>query len=154
MSEGTGVRHHEFNAAVERTVHLLQNWIVPDKVGHLPKCAQKNFSDRLASSDFVLLASRDGRDGSVVIHQDVDLYVVKASVPGRRSQPVGAARGLWLQVISGEVTATGVVLTAGDGIGLEMQPQEAAGVVDLSWSGDAEFLIFDLGIDAETAEAL
>lgn len=154
MSAGTGVRHSEFNASSERPVHLLQIWIVPDKAGYLPKYDQKNFSDRLASSDLVLLASRDGRDESVVIHQDVNLYVVKASVPGRRNQPIGAARGLWLQVISGEVTATGVVLTAGDGFGLEVQPQEAAGVVDLSWSGDAEFLIFDLGIDAESAEVL
>lgn len=141
MSAGTGVRHSEFNASGDTPVHLLQIWIVPDKVGYQPKYDQKDFSKRLANSEFVLLASRSGREGSAVIHQDVDLFAVKSATTGQKTHTLGAGRGLWLQVIRGDVTGTGIVLSAGDGLGLAEIDS-----VDLSWSAGAEFLIFDLAV--------
>ncbi|MBL7686796.1 MAG: pirin family protein [Bdellovibrionaceae bacterium] len=141
MSAGTGVRHSEFNASGEASVHLLQIWIVPDKAGYEPKYDQKDFSARLANSEFVLLASRSGREGSAVIHQDVDLFAVKSKIAGQKTHALGTGRGLWLQVIRGGVTGAGVTLTAGDGLGLTDVDS-----VDLSWSAGAEFLIFDLAV--------
>lgn len=141
MSAGTGVRHSEFNASGEESVHLLQIWIVPDKFGYQPKYDQKDFSARLANSEFVLVASQNGREGSAVIHQDVDLFAVRSKIAGQKTQTLGPGRGLWLQVIRGHVIGADIALKAGDGLGLAEIDS-----VHLSWDGGAEFLIFDLDV--------
>ena len=74
MSAGTGVRHSEYNASKSELVHFLQIWIVPDKAGYAPGYEQKTFGDEQKRGKLRLVASKDGHDGSVTIHQDVSLY--------------------------------------------------------------------------------
>ncbi|MGH7293887.1 MAG: pirin family protein, partial [Polyangiaceae bacterium] len=115
MSAGTGVVHSEANHSKTEGVHFLQIWIEPERRGLPPGYEQKAFPEQERRGALRLVASRDGREGSVTVHQDVSLYVallgpgqaVKAALaPGRRA---------WVQVARGSVTSTGQVLGEGDG---------------------------------------
>ena len=139
MTAGTGVRHSEFNASSSEIVHFLQIWILPERNGLEPGYEQKAFSDAERRGKLKLVGSRDGRDGSVLIHQDVDLYsailepgeeVVHELKPGRRA---------WLQLVRGGVAIDGERLEAGDGAAIENLAQ-----MTISATGSAEFLLFDL----------
>jgi hypothetical protein len=135
MSAGTGVRHSEMNGSNDEPVHFLQIWLLPERPGIAPSYEQKAFPDR--DGRLRLVASHDGRDGSLTIHQDVDLY---ASQLGSGSLTYELRRGRygWLQVARGSVTLNGVTLAAGDGAAIE-------GESSLTIAGTgAEFLFFDL----------
>ena len=139
MSAGSGIRHSEFNASESDPVHLLQIWIVPEKRGLTPSYEQKTFSDDDKRGRLRLVGSRDGRDGSVTIHRDVDLY---ASVLGDKdsvSHELKAGRVAWVQVARGSVTLNGEQLYPGDGVAIE-----AAGTLELTGTSDAEVLVFDM----------
>ena len=142
MSAGTGIRHSEFNASKTAPVHFLQIWIVPDERGLKPSYEQKTFSDAEKRGRLRLVGSRTGRDGSVTIHRDVDLY---ASLLGRGdivNHAVSSDRIAWLHVASGTVTVNGTELEAGDGVGVEtVGPVQVRGV-----SKDAEVLLFDMAV--------
>jgi quercetin 2,3-dioxygenase len=142
MSAGTGIRHSEFNASKSAPVHFLQIWIIPEENGLKPSYEQKAFGDDEKRGRLRLVGSRSGRNGSVTIHRDVDLY---ASVLGRGdtvNHTVRSGRAAWLHVARGTVTVNGVELEAGDGVGLETAgPLQVRGV-----SGDAEALLFDMAV--------
>lgn len=137
MSAGTGIRHSEFNPSKTGPVHLLQIWLLPDKQGVTPSYEQTRFDDATLANRLCLIASPDGREGSVTIHQNARVYaarlngaeVVHALAPKRRA---------WVQVARGDVMLNGQRLIAGDGAAVE---NEAA--LQLTGQG-AEFLLFDL----------
>jgi redox-sensitive bicupin YhaK (pirin superfamily) len=139
MSAGTGVRHSEYNHFKDKKAHLIQIWILPEKEGITPGYEQKSFAKDFASSDLVLVASRDGRKGSVSLNQDVDFYAAKANAGGEKTINLRKQRSLWVQVIKGEVGVDGTTLTPGDAAGIM-----AVEAIQLSWDKNSEFLLFDL----------
>ncbi len=137
MSAGSGVTHSEFNPADEE-VHLLQIWILPDKKNYAPSYEQKSFVSKIGD-DLLLVASNKGREGSVSLHQDVDIYLCKAKNAGEKNYAIREGRVLWLQIVKGEVDVDGQKLTDGDGCGIEKLSQ-----VNLKWNAGAQFLLFDM----------
>ena len=139
MSAGTGIRHSEFNDLVDQETHLLQIWLLPEVQGVVPGYEQKSFIDRLANEPLVLAASREGRDRSVKLHQDVDLWLgdFKRGLVERFQLRPG--RRAWLQVIQGDLFVNSVGLSSGDGAGLETES-----LLHLEAPTGARFLLFDL----------
>jgi redox-sensitive bicupin YhaK (pirin superfamily) len=139
MTAGTGVFHSEFNHSAEREVHLLQIWMLPEQRSLAPGYEQQHFGRADKLNRWRLLGSRDGRGGSLTIHQDISLY---ASVlePGRSlAYEFGAERSGFLQVIAGSLATDNVLLRTGDGA-------EISGVRSLSLTADAEteLIFFDM----------
>lgn len=142
MSAGTGIEHSEFNASDSAPVHLLQIWIVPETKGLEPGYEQKTFAEMEKRGRLRLLASRGGRDGSITIHRDVDLYAALLRDGEVVRHETTAGRRLWVQVAGGAVSVDGHRLNAGDGAALDkIDAVEIAGVDD-----KAEFLLFDLAM--------
>ena len=139
MSAGTGVRHSEFNHYKDKTTHFLQIWIHPEKNGMPPSYGQKDFSKNLETGELVLVASNHGRDGSVVINQDVDMYALKSTSAGERILNTDENRSYWVQVISGVVKINEVSLGAGDALSGTLLTR-----IHFKWQANSEFLIFDL----------
>jgi redox-sensitive bicupin YhaK (pirin superfamily) len=140
MRAGTGVVHSEFNPSATGTTHFLQIWIVPGQRGLPPAYGQYAFDRARAQREFVLLASRDGRDSSLAIGQDVDLWVTRLSAADSRSLELKTGRSAWLHVARGTVVVNGNALGEGDAM-------SAGGgeVLTLGAGQDAEVLVFDLG---------
>lgn len=139
MSAGTGVRHSEFNPSPSVPVHFLQIWIEPATLGIEPSYEQKFFAPEDKCGRLRLVASRDGRDGSVVVHRDADLY---ASVLGSGEMVVfalAADRLAYLHLIRGAVRVNGVKLETGDAAKIE-----AEGELMIAADEDSELLLFDL----------
>ncbi len=141
MSAGTGVLHSERNPSHDTVAHFLQIWIVPDRRGGAPSYEQKAFSESERHARARVVASRDGRDGSLRIHQDALLSLVVLGRDERVRQPLAPGRRAWVQVVRGEVLLNGERLRAGDGAGMV---EELA--IDVAGAGDtpAEALVFDL----------
>ena len=138
MSAGTGVRHSEANPSTKDPVHLLQIWILPDRHGHQPGYEQKSFPEEEKRGRFRLIASPDGADGSVTIHQDAKLYVSLLS-PGQQVQhEIAVGRFGWLQVAKGAVELNGKALKQGDGAAADAQK------LVIKAGEDSEVLLFDL----------
>ena len=136
MSAGTGVVHSEVNASDSDPVRLLQIWILPERAGITPGYEQKQFSDDERRGTLRLVASPDGRDGSVTIHQDVEIYA--SLVEGEVTHTFRPNRYGWLQVARGSVELNGVALHEGDGAAI-------SGESSIAINGrDAEVLLFDL----------
>ncbi len=140
MSAGTGVRHSEYNASDSDQVHFLQIWILPERDGLEPSYEQKAFSDDEKRGRLRLVGSRDGRDGSVTIHQDVDLYASLLASGDEVVYELDDGRNGWLQVARGSVRLDGNELSAGDGVALR-----GARSLNLEGVDDAEILLFDMG---------
>lgn len=138
MSAGTGVTHSEFNASKTEPVHFLQIWILPNRIGIKPSYEQKMFTDEEKRGKLRLVASPDGRQGSVTIHQDASLYVTLLDGDETLVHPI-ADRTAYVHVARGEVTVNGKRLTAGDGLALKEEDR-----VELSHGKNAEVLLFDL----------
>lgn len=139
MSAGRGVTHSEYNALKDQKTHLLQIWIAPDQSAYPPSYEQKDFSVSLVKNEMILVASNSGRDGSLKLNQDVDLYALKSSEVGERILNLQPDRYYWLQVVRGTVQFNEYTLSAGDGL--------SAGVVSrahFKWTAQSEFLFFDL----------
>jgi quercetin 2,3-dioxygenase len=140
MSAGTGITHSEFNARQDEPVHFLQIWLLPDRRGLAPGYEQKAIPESEERGVLRLLASRDGRDGTVTIHQDVDLYGSRLEPGERVKHALADGRHAWLQMVRGRIELNGTPLAAGDGAAvsgesaLEMVAQESA-----------HLLLFDLG---------
>ena len=139
MSAGTGVTHSEQNYLKDQVTHFLQIWIIPEKMGVAPSYDQKSFANDFSSSDLILVGSRDGRNNSVTINQDVDMYAARTQDAGQKTIKTYPHRHLWVQVISGQVFADGTELAAGDGAGIT-----AVENLKLKWNKGAEFILFDL----------
>jgi redox-sensitive bicupin YhaK (pirin superfamily) len=139
MTAGTGVRHSEFNQSKSELVHFLQIWILPEKEGLKPGYEQKTFGEEEKRGKLRLVSSRDGRDGSVTIHQDVDLYATRLGEGDETTHQLGAGRKGWVQVARGRVEINGTALQAGDGVALT----DETGIT-LRGMSDAEILLFDM----------
>ena len=139
MSAGTGIRHSEFNASKTEPVHFLQIWIIPDRKGSAPSYEQKAFSSDEKRGRLRLVGSRDGRDGSVTIHRDVDLYATLLTADESVSHVLAAGRIGWVQVARGTATLNGEQLRPGDGVAIEK-----SGPLTLAGTDDAEVLLFDM----------
>lgn len=138
MSAGTGISHSEFNASKAEPVHLLQIWMLPERAGLPPGYEQKSFAPQ--SDAWQLLGARDGRDGAVTIHQDIDLYAV--ALTGTQSVQFSARpeRKIWVQITRGEGLLQGEAIMAGDGAAIEQDAQ-----VTLSGqNGAIDALLFDM----------
>jgi redox-sensitive bicupin YhaK (pirin superfamily) len=138
MSAGTGVAHSEMNASRQEPVHFLQIWIIPDRRGHQPGYEQKHFPVDDRTGQLRIVASPDGRQGSVTVHQDVTLHsgVLRDGDHVRYELPAG--RHAWIHVAQGAIVVNGTRLEAGDAAAID-QP----GVIDLAGAG-GEVLLFDL----------
>jgi quercetin 2,3-dioxygenase len=139
MTAGTGITHSEFNNSPSEAVHLLQIWIIPDTLGLTPSYEQKAFAVAEKQGKLRLVASRDGRDGSVTVNQDLNLYIGLLAGDEQMSYDVEIDRSAWLHVAQGEITIDRKVLTAGDAIAYPGGSQ-----LELSSSSDGEILLFDL----------
>jgi redox-sensitive bicupin YhaK (pirin superfamily) len=137
MTAGRGITHSEFNASKELPAHLLQIWIIPNQKGLTPSYAE--WKPAASSAPKILLASNDGRDGSVLIHQDVSLYLGSLKAGEELSHAAPAERYFWLQLISGEINCSGEKLYAGDAAAVS-----AGQKITVKASQEAKFLLFDL----------
>ena len=108
MSAGTGVRHSEVNPSATEPLHLLQVWILPDRAGLKPRYAEWTPTVAQSSAAKVLIVSQDGREGSAHISQDASVYRVKAAAATTVAHSLASGRGLWFQLIEGEVQVGGV----------------------------------------------
>ena len=139
MSAGSGVRHSEFNHAKNQTTHFLQIWIQPNVTGIPPSYEEKNFSEEDKRGRLRLIASSDGEDGSVLIHQDAKLYAGLFDGAETASLAIAAGRLAYIHVARGAVTVNGVELKTGDALKLS-----DVSTVDISDGQQAEVLVFDL----------
>jgi redox-sensitive bicupin YhaK (pirin superfamily) len=140
MTAGTGVRHSEFNASKSEPVHFLQIWILPEAQRLKPGYEQKTFTSDDKKGRLCLVASRDGRDGSVTVHQDVALYAAVLDAGQAVAQTIAPGRHLWMQVIRGEgVSVNGKTLVAGDGAALSDEAR-----LEVRATSASELLVFDL----------
>ena len=114
MSAGTGIRHSEFNASATDPVHFLQIWIVPEEEGLEPSYEEKHYSPESKQGQLKLVGSREGRDNSVKIHQDVELYIASLSESDRLSYQIKDNRVVWLHVAKGSLLLNDQLLQAGD----------------------------------------
>lgn len=140
MTAGTGIRHSEFNASAEDPVHFLQIWILPERPGLDPGYEQKHFEADAIESGLQLVASRDGREGSVTIHQDVDIYAARLADGHGAQAPLADDRRAWLHVARGVVELNGQPMSAGDGAAIENEPSLSI----RSRAAGTEILLFDM----------
>jgi redox-sensitive bicupin YhaK (pirin superfamily) len=140
MTAGTGIMHSEFNPSKEHEVHFLQVWIEPETKGLEPGYEQLDSAPTKQLNRFVLVASHDGRDGALTIHQDVSVYRGSFERDGHVVQPLDPDRHAWLQVVCGEVKTAGYELVEGDGLALS-----AADRLEITaMSDDVDLILFDL----------
>jgi len=140
MSAGTGIRHSEYNPSTEHPAHFLQIWIVPDETGIEPGYEQKAFAPADRQGVLKLVAARDGRDGALTLHQDVDLYSSLLKDGDDVSLALRDGRRAWVQVARGSVQVNGEALEAGDGVALSNET-----ALRVTAKSDTEVLIFDMG---------
>jgi len=138
MSAGSGVRHSEMNPSGTETLHLLQIWLVPNKLGITPKYEQQRFNVQAQPNKLHLLACDDARDGSFKIYSDAELLAAQLEPKGAVKHTFKHGFG-WLQVARGEVSVGGNLLKAGDGLQIT-----AEAAIDVSSETGGEFLLFDL----------
>jgi len=139
MSAGTGVQHSEFNPSPRSPVHFLQIWIEPAARGMAPSYEQKYFAPEEKLGRLCLLASQDGREGSVTVHRDVDLFVSLLAPGETVSHSLAADRMAYLHLVRGAVRINGVQLETGDGAKIEAEQK-----LLIAADADSEVLLFDL----------
>ncbi|HSD19128.1 MAG TPA: pirin family protein [Anaeromyxobacter sp.] len=139
MTAGTGVLHSEFNGSDSDPVHFLQIWILPERPNLLPGYEQKRFPEEERRGRLRLVASRDGADGSLTIHQDVRVHAGLLGAGERAVLALAEDRHAWVQVARGKVRLGDETLSAGDGAALSGEPEVRLEGVDA-----AEVLVFDL----------
>ncbi|KHD87590.1 MAG: quercetin 2,3-dioxygenase [Bdellovibrio sp. ArHS] len=139
MSAGTGVMHSEYNKMPESDTHFFQIWILPDRPGTSFGYGQKSFADDLNTKDLVLVVSKEGREGSISINQDADLYISRMKKGKEFAFPIRPSRHVWLQVIQGHLNINGHVLETGDAVKVSQEQS-----LQVSAQEDSEFMLFDL----------
>ena len=144
MSAGTGVRHSEFNASKTDPVHFLQIWLLPAKKGIAPGYEQKAFPATEKRGRFRMVASPDGRDGSVTVHTDAILYAglfdkQRGASPEKAELPLAKGRHAWVHLARGKAKVNGREASEGDGVAISDEPAVVVEGVE-----DAEVLVFDL----------
>ena len=138
MAAGTGVQHSEFNPSKDEAVHLLQIWILPDKHGAKPAYAEKVYA-KAAPGRLNLVASKSGRDGSLRINQDADLWLVRFRDGETVTHALKPERHAWIHVAEGSVAFNGKRLAAGDGVAVNDETE-----LELAGKDRAQVLLFDL----------
>lgn len=139
MTAGSGIRHSEFNHSSDEPVHLLQIWILPDEQGLNPGYEERTFNDDAKMNQLRLIASPNGRDGSLVVHQNVDLYASILDQDTVLTHRFDEGRSGWVQIVHGTVDVNGETLGAGDGAAIEQ-----TGSLEIKATTAAEFLLFDM----------
>lgn len=139
MSAGSGITHSEFNPSETEPVHLLQIWIKPKEKGISPGYEQASFNRQQKLGKLLLIASPDGRDGSVTIHQDANIYATVLENNMSLTISISMGRHLWIHVARGDARLGDQLLSAGDGLKITEEPE-----ILLKGVNDAEILIFDL----------
>ena len=139
MSAGTGISHSEYNASQNEPVHFLQIWIVPDETGLVPGYEQKAFSLHRHQGTGTLVASKDGRDGSITVHQNVDVWAARLSPEEQAVFRLKPNRSAWIQMARGAGMLNGTLLHAGDGAAASQEE-----IIEIKAVDNAEFLMFDL----------
>jgi quercetin 2,3-dioxygenase len=139
MSAGTGISHSEYNASQTEPVHFLQIWIIPDATALPPGYEQRGFSLDKHRGEWTLIASKEGRENSVTVHQDVNVWAARFSPEEPSSFPLKPSRSIWTQVARGAVTLNGTSLNAGDGAAIIDESE-----LEIKTLDHAEILVFDL----------
>jgi redox-sensitive bicupin YhaK (pirin superfamily) len=139
MTAGTGVRHSEVNPSLTEPVHLYQIWLLPERAGLKPGYEQRAFVEEEKRGRFRLVASPQGRDGSLTVHQDADIYLASLERGAEVSHLLRPRRQAWLQVLRGGVTLNGQSLSAGDGAAVSEENALAIRAAESS-----EVMLFDL----------
>jgi quercetin 2,3-dioxygenase len=139
MSAGTGIEHSEFNNSDAEPVHFLQIWMLPDRDNITPRYDQRNFPLTEKQGKLRLIGSKDGRDGSVVINQDIDLYISVLSANDLIEFEVLPDRFAWVQLAKGTATLNGESLREGDAVQIN-SPE----LLEITTESTAEILLFDL----------
>jgi len=139
MSAGSGVTHSEFNPSKTEPLHLLQIWILPETRGLTPSYTEWHPSPDSDDQAKILVISPDGRDDSATIHQDADIYRVRLKAGETVSHDLKSGRGLWLQLIEGQLTSGETTLQPGDAASTE-----TAGLIEFTAKQDSQALLFDL----------
>ena len=140
MSAGTGIRHSEFNPSAAEPVHFLQIWIIPERSGLPPSYEQREFPLDERRGSLRLVASPDGAQGSLTVHQDARVFIGSLGAGEKVTYAVAPDRGVWLQVARGIVALNGTEMREGDGAAAEHETALA-----LEADTDTEVLLFDLG---------
>ena len=138
ISAGTGILHSEINDSPQEPVHLLQIWIMPDQKGVKPAYAEKSFA-QAEPGRLHLVASKKGRDGSISINQDADLFLGKLKEGDTVRHAIASGRNAWVQLIQGELEANGARLTPGDAAAISKTD-----LLELKAIKPSDFLVFDL----------
>jgi quercetin 2,3-dioxygenase len=138
MAAGTGVQHSEFNPSKDEAVHFLQIWIQPDRKGVAPRYAEKSLASE-PTGKLHLVTSKTGRDGSIAIHQDADLWLARLGAEGHAAHRLASGRHAWIHVAEGEVTVNGKKLGGGDAAALSGEAEVALAALKPS-----QVLLFDL----------
>jgi quercetin 2,3-dioxygenase len=139
MTAGTGVQHSEYNHSLTDVVHFLQIWLFPQQRGLPPGYEQRMFDTASKRGRLKLIASADGRDGSVTIHQQADVYAAVLAPGESVTHATTRERKLWLQVARGAVIVDGEALDAGDGVAIAYDD-----TVTIEGRADSEVLLFDM----------
>ena len=139
MSAGTGIRHSEFNPSESEPLHFLQIWMIPERGGLKPRYDQKSFSPAERDGRLRLVGARDGRDGAVTIHQDIDLYAATLGQGRSVTHEIRPNRHVWVQMARGKASVNGKPLSEGDGVALSGESR-----VEIAGLDGAELLLFDL----------
>lgn len=139
MTAGTGIRHSEFNPSANEPVHLYQIWLLPERPGLQPSYEQQRFDPAEQQGQWKVVASRDGRQGSLIIHQDATLSLATVLPGGTIDRSFDVNRHGWLQILRGQVQVDGTELAAGDGLALSGETELMIKAEDR-----AELLLFDL----------
>jgi len=139
MSAGTGIVHSEFNHSPDEEVHFLQIWILPEKNGIEPGYEQKKFEEKDLKNQLHLVASRNGRNGSLTVHQDINLYVSKIEPDTKLKKSFDKDRKIWVQVARGKIALNGHTLEAGDGAAIAGEDN-----IEITGLEKSEILVFDL----------
>jgi quercetin 2,3-dioxygenase len=138
MAAGTGVQHSEFNPSSDEAVHLLQIWIQPDRKGATPRYAEKSMA-KAQTGKLHLVTSKTGRDDSLAINQDADLYLAKLEAGNEVAHTLKPGRHAWLHVAEGEVTVNGETLKGGDAAAVSDESR-----IEVAGNKQSQVLLFDL----------
>jgi redox-sensitive bicupin YhaK (pirin superfamily) len=139
MSAGTGVQHSEFNHSSSERVHFLQIWITPDVTGIEPGYEEKHFDSASKMGNLRLIASADGRDGSVLIHQDAKIFASILNADDYVKYDLASGRTAYVHLIRGQIEINGIKLSAGDALKISEES-----LIEFKNAADAELLLFDL----------
>jgi len=139
MTAGTGIRHSEFNPSDREPVHFYQIWLYPDRTDLPPRYDQREFPVEERRNWLRLVAAPDGRDGSLSIHQNAQVFLASLTAGEEVEHKLIPARHAWLQVLRGSVVANALTLTAGDGAAISNEP-----AVSVVGNEASEVMLFDL----------